>query len=296
MEVRAHGAEVPAWMREMTRDGLNTILSKFDAIHVYSRQKIDFLRDKRQLGELEAAETLGMSKMLSATVTADAGRVTLELELVDIASGLLEATERVEGPKGEFMALQTELALRTVRLLGVKPTPEQLSAIVVSRGNETVNVYRMLSETLGEPPAERRKPAPPPPPAKHPDTSWLAWPASAHADEPREDEDAIRAVLDQYGAALEAKSVERLATLQVEMSEPQREALRRYFDNAGELRVRISDVDLLIEGDEALATFTREDAFLDGGSGRRMRLEVRISGVLTKEQGTWRIRGLRNPS
>ena len=59
--------------------------------------------------------------------------------------------------------------------------------------------------------------------------------------------------------------------------------------------MRISDVDLAVEGDEALATFTREDTFVDVGSGRRMRLEVRISGILTKQQGAWKIQGLRDP-
>jgi len=54
-------------------------------------------------------------------------------------------------------------------------------------------------------------------------------------------------------------------------------------------------VDLAVEGDEALATFTREDTFVDVGSGRHMHLEVRISGILTKQQGAWKIQGLRDP-
>jgi len=38
MEVRSHGPNVPPWMRELTRDGLNTILRKFDRLRVYARQ------------------------------------------------------------------------------------------------------------------------------------------------------------------------------------------------------------------------------------------------------------------
>ena len=99
----------------------------------------------------------------------------------------------------------------------------------------------------------------------------------------------------QYAAALEAKRVDQLAGLQVEMGPAQRASLQRYFDIARDLHVRISDVDLAVEGDEALATFTREDTFVDVGSGRHMRLEVRISGILTKQQGAWKIQGLRDP-
>ena len=60
--------------------------------------------------------------------------------------------------------------------------------------------------------------------------------------------------------------------------------------------MRIFDVDVAVEGDEALATFTREDAFVDVGSDRRMQLKVRITSILTKEQGAWRIRSLKDPS
>src|SRR2546427_8613185 len=57
------------------------------------RSKIDFLREKRGLTEIEAAETLGMSKMLSATIDTDGAVVTLDLEVVDVESGLLRSEE-----------------------------------------------------------------------------------------------------------------------------------------------------------------------------------------------------------
>jgi ketosteroid isomerase-like protein len=82
----------------------------------------------------------------------------------------------------------------------------------------------------------------------------------------------------------------------VEMTVAQRTSLQRYFDQAGGLRVKIVDIDVLIEGDEALATFTREDVFTDTGSQRAMHLEVRITGVLKKTDGGWKIAGLRNPT
>jgi ketosteroid isomerase-like protein len=297
MEVRSRGVPVPSWMRELTRDGLNTMLSKFDGLRVYSRQKIDFVREKRNLTEIEAAEALGMSKMLSATVATDGTSVTLDLDVVDIGSGLLEASERVQGPQQRFMELQIDLALRALERLGVRPSPDEMKAIAASRANETLDAYRMLTDTLGEPTAggeeEPRPPSAPSGPA--PGTGWLDWNATAYAGQ--DDEEAsIHSLLTRYGAALEAKDIDRLATLQVEMRDTQRASLARYFASAADLHVRISNIDVLIEGDDAIATFTREDVFTDARSGRQMRLEVRISGILVKEQATWKIRGLRDPS
>jgi CHAT domain-containing protein/ketosteroid isomerase-like protein len=294
MAVQSRGPHVPAWMREITRDGLNTILSKFGGLQVYSRQKIDFVREKRQIGELEAAEALGMSKMLSAIISSDGAHVTLELEVVDIATGLLDRVERVEGPAERFMELQTDFAVRALHALGVQPTDAELQAVLASRGAESLDVYRMFKDTLGDPAPAGEAPAPAP--KRKPGTSWLNGPAVAYAQETTADETAIRGVLTQYGAALQAKDSDALAALQLEMSEGQRTALARYFGTARDLRVRIANVDVTIEGDEALATFTREDVFLDAGTGREMRLEVRISGILQKQQGTWKIRGLREPS
>ena len=59
---------------------------------------------------------------------------------------------------------------------------------------------------------------------------------------------------------------------------------------------RFTDIEVLIEGDDALATFTRNDTFTDAKSGREMRLEVRISSSLVKEGGRWKIKSLQKPS
>jgi ketosteroid isomerase-like protein len=237
-----------------------------------------------------------MSKMLAATISTDGSLVTLDLEVVDIATGLLQGSERVQGSPERFMELQTEFALRALHVLGVEPTPDEMKALLASRGNETLDVYRMFKDTLGEPaPGGAHEPTPRSP-QPTPGTSWLEWRASAHADESDPEETAIRAVLDRYGAALAAKNVDALAALQLEMSAAQRASLLRYFDIARDLRVRLLDIEVTVEGDEALATFTREDSFTDLRSGRHMRLEVRTSGILTRQQGEWKIRGLREPS
>jgi ketosteroid isomerase-like protein len=295
MAIRARDAEVPPWMSEVTRDALNTMLSKVSGLRVYSRQKIDFLREKRQLTEIEAAETLAMSKMLSATIGVANGNVVLELEIVDIASGLLEASEQIRGPKEQLAELQNQLADRALHDLGIQLGTAERATVFADRGNQDLDNYRRLANTLGGA-AVGGAPVPSDKPTHPPDDgSRLEWPASAYAAEVGPEERAIQGLLEAYRAALEAKSLDTLATLQVDMPEPQRQAYLTYFGNAKNLTIGFSDVDILIEGDDALATFTRRDTFTDGESRREVRLTVRISAVLAKRDGRWKIKSLQKP-
>jgi hypothetical protein len=205
---------------------------------------------------------------------------------------MLDASERVQGPVDDLMSLQTDLALSAARLLGAEPSEEQVRAIVASRGNDTLDSYRLLTDTLG---GEGGGEGEPPTPSGD-DSSWLPGATDAYAQEVDPEERAIHGLLQRYETALESESVDQLATLQTEMTPKQRESLERYFTHADDLAVTIVDVDVLIEGDEAVVTFTRQDAFVDARSHRRMNLEVRISGLLEKQEGAWKIRGLRNPS
>jgi hypothetical protein len=120
---------------------------------------------------------------------------------------------------------------------------------------------------------------------------WRLLPlvAVAHADEPPPEEAAVRTLLEQYRASLEAKDLERLSTVQIGMTDPQRAALRRYFANANSLKVQFTELDILIDGDGALATFTRRDDFTDAESGQRTHLELRVSSELAKEGAGWKI-------
>jgi len=129
--------------------------------------------------------------------------------------------------------------------------------------------------------------------------AWLPWPGTAWAADAAADagsEDAILAVLEAYRAALQAKDVAAVAAVHVELPPEQREGFTRYFASADGLTVAISDVDVLVDGDEALATFTRHDAFKDHASGKEMQLEVRLSSVVVQQDGRWRMRGVKKSS
>ncbi|MFN8545260.1 MAG: adenylate/guanylate cyclase domain-containing protein [Candidatus Binatia bacterium] len=291
MNIAARG-EVPDWMRDVTRDGLNTILSKVTGVRVYSRQKIDFLRDKQGLSELEAAEKLGIGKMISGALTMDKGQVALELQVVDIASGLLDTSERVIGSAAELIELQNRLALNMLGAMNVALSAEERDVIFAKRTNDTLDGYRMLADTFGGAPPSGA-PSPPPTTPRQSGSSWPTWPAVAWAEADGPDEAAIRTVLSQWAAALQSKNLDGVAAVSVAMDDTQRAALARYFENADRLQVSVGDLDVLVAGDEALVTFTRKDAFLDKRSGREMQLEVRLSAELARQAGNWKMRGIK---
>jgi TolB-like protein len=265
MEIRSRGG-VPPWMCDFTRDGLNTVLSKLRPLNVYSRQKIDLLQRKRGLTEIEAAEQLGIAKMISGTLVVADHAVVLEIEVVDVGTGMLQDTERVRGVEDQLVELQNKAAAQLVRLLDVPVAEDQLEKIFASRTDDQLESYKLLTESMGGFLDEGdAAPAPAPKgPAKQPEES--------------------------------AKDVEKVAALYVQMNDQMREALDRYFKSANGLSIRFSKLDILIEGNEGVATFTRNDDFTDARSGKEMHLEVRVSSVVSKQGADWKIRGLKKPS
>jgi ketosteroid isomerase-like protein len=231
--------------------------------------------------------------MISGTIASADSGVALEVQVVDIASGLLEDSERVQGREEQLVELQNRVVINVMRALSVTLAADDVKKILAKRTNDTLDSYKLLTETLegaGEEGGERK-------PEAHGGRSWLfPWPAAAYAEEVNPEEAAVRKLLERYRAALEAKDLDQLATIQAPLSEGQRGALRRYFENAESLKVQFTNLDILFEGDEALATFTRSDVFKDARSGREMHLDVRMSSVLAKQEGGWKIRALKKPS
>ena len=293
MAVRTRGA-VQDWMSDFTRDGLNTVLSQQPNLLVFSRQKIDFLREKRGLTEIEAAEQLGISKMVSATLSAVGATLALEVQVIDIGTGLIEASRDTRGSETQLIEMQNDAATEVMRSLKVPIDEVELARVLAKRTNERLDDYKLLTESMGgvlgdetsatEPRSERRA------------SQWFArvWVRPAHAS--GADEAAIQALLEHYRSALEAESIAEVEALHVTLTGPMRDALHRYFENAERLRVQFSKVDVVVEGNEALATFTRSDDFLDARTGMPVHLEMRVSNVLARENGAWKIRGLRRQS
>ena len=289
--VSAQG-DVPGWMRDNTRDGLNTLLSKVARLRVFSREKIDFLRERRGLSEIEVAETLGIQKMIVGSLAMDGRNVVLEARVVDIASGILEASETARGEPDDLIELQNRLATGLLSALSISLSDADRAQMLANRSKESLDGYRRLADTFGAPPDE---PAAPRPARRR--TSWLAWPRSAWAhDATAAAEQRIRSLLAAYRAALQAEDIAAVAATHIGLTDEQRAGFVRYFEGANGLDVTLSDVDVLVDGDQALVTFTRHDTFRDAQSGKEMRLEVRLSSVVEQRDGRWLLRGVKRSS
>ena len=292
MDVHARG-EVPEWMSDLTRDGLNTVLSKQPNLLVFSRQKIDFLREKRGLTEIEAAEQLGITKMISATLSGTTSNLALEVQIIDIGTGLIEGSHEARGSEQQLIEMQNDAALDVMRSLKV-PVDQELARLLSRRTNDRLDDYKLLTESMGGTPESA------PPTSSEPESRLRGprWPSSLARSEAYAgtDEAQIEALLERYRAALEAENLPAIEALHVALPDSMRDALRKYFENAERLRVQFSKLDIVVEGDEALATFTRSDDFVDASSGVPVHLEVRVSNAITRQGGTWRILGIKRPA
>jgi TolB-like protein len=317
------------WMCRNSRDSLNTVLSKLGELRVYAKEMLDFMEEKQQLSRIEIARELGIRRMVTGRMSFSGENVILEVRVVDPLTGVLLASVPRVSSRDRLVELQNEVAVDLIRLLDVRLTPQRERLLFAHRTDEDVENYTLLYDTLGGFVEEGKPGAPPekgalpeeeapsrtlepsgrldpfrtPWPGRNP-LAWLGLGSPAHAQpEPGagqegwgSDEDRIRALLDRYRVALEAEDIDTLATLHVELTEAQREALVRYFQTAERLQISISKIDVVVEGAQALASFTREDHFRDVQNDRDVHLEVRISSLLARENGVWKIRGLKKPS
>jgi hypothetical protein len=287
---------VPEWVSEYTRRTLNTILSNVADVHVYSSEAIDFLCTKKNLSEIEAAKQLGVTKMVLGHISEADRRLMLAVDLVDIGSnGMLDPTiPPLRGTEDQVAEMVNRAAMTIVKSLKHGVSDKELQELVANHSAEDLDSYRLLADSMGIAVDEKRTPPPAPSPKPAlPDTSSLGWPASAWAADPSEPQ--IRQLIERYRAALESKNLDDIGQLYVDMTPGMRDALTRYFSTADELKIKFSEPEILVAGDDAVATFTRNDDFKDSRSGRAMHLEVRIS-LVAKQQSGWKIQGLRKPS
>ncbi|HEV7735460.1 MAG TPA: TIR domain-containing protein [Candidatus Binatia bacterium] len=289
MEIKP-GKGVDVGLCDFTRDGLNTVMNRLKKVQVFSKQKIDFVREKRGLSEFEAAEQLGIGTMLSGSLVMKGQSLVLEVEAVDVGTGMLVHSETVRGDEARLVDMQNETALAVLSALQVEVSPDEVERMKVSRANDQIDTYRLLTQTMGgyvdeEPaasPQENREPH-----------SWLPAVVSvANAD----DKSDVLDLLERYRRALEQKDMKGVDAAYVTISDGMRGALERFFTDASDVKILFSDFDIEVNGDAALATFTRVDDFMDARTGQRVRFEIRVSSLLAKQSDGWRIRGLKKPS
>lgn len=286
------------WIGKALRVAFNTELSKVKALHVYSPELIDRVARARGPDNLSIAQQLGIGKFLTGSFHVVGNTIRIDARIIDAASGVQEGSDSVEGDQTAFFDLQKRLVISMLRRLPVELSPEEGKSIQ-GETNTDVDAYRLLLETEGvvgaAAPANAKTPtAPRPgPQSRAGDGLWklaalLAPPA--YAEQPDAAVAAqVREVLEQYRGALQQKDLDRLATLYVTFSPRQRDALREYLQNAAGLIVELSDVTVTPHSDGVAVSYTRRDRFIDTVSGKPQRLEVRLTKILVRDNGQWKM-------
>ena len=103
---------------------------------------------------------------------------------------------------------------------------------------------------------------------------------------------AIADALEHYRRATESREIPAVAAVYDEFSPEQQAAQQRYFENVRDLKVTIDHVDVAVVGDEAVASYTRTDDFVDARTGRPMHVAVRLTKILRQQpNGEWKMAG-----
>ncbi len=286
------------WISKALRLAFNTELSKVKALRVYSPELIDRTVQARGTDPLYTARELGIGRLLTGAYYVNENKLRIDARIVDATTGVNEASDSVEGNLDQFFDLQKQLVISILRRLRVQVLPEEGESIQTET-NTDVDAYRLLLESEGivepSPRAQRtRRNSEPHSALDRPPTflAQLLAGSPAYADElTSEDEAAVRDFLERYRQALTAKNADEVASLYASFSDRQRAALRGYFANANDLTVELTDVTMTPHGSDVDVSFTRHDRFIDADSGRLVRLEVRLTKVLVREQSTWKIGG-----
>jgi class 3 adenylate cyclase/TolB-like protein/ketosteroid isomerase-like protein len=273
-----------AWMREALRDGLNTQLSELSQVKVYSKEFIDFLITRQGLSEIEAATKLGVKKMLSGSFVKVGDKLRIETHVVDVATGVLESSASTVGRQQDFVDLQAKMVMEVIARLNLPVTADERK-LLLTRRNTDVDAMKLLLE------AEGGGAAPPAPPGPG-SVLWPLDPASVLAAESPEAAKAdILAVLERYRQATEAREIQALAAVYLEFPPEQQAAQQRYFENVKDLKVAIENADVAVVGDEAVVSYTRTDHFDDAKTGRPMQVSIRLTKILKRQDGAWKLAG-----
>jgi TolB-like protein/ketosteroid isomerase-like protein len=297
MEIAPADQSIATWWCGLTRDMLNASLNKFDNVSVVSKQELDTLRDWEKLPEIVVARNLGIDRMVSGTIYKDGGGLILQLQIVEPYSGRMVRSMEIHGSEGHLERLQSEAAVQIIKALDVPISSEQLQEVLALQANAGTAQYKLLADTMGGIEGEEPQPKTPSVPGKgsrYRPPDGEGWLSTAYAADPNER--SVRDLLETYRKALETKDVPRIAEVWVDLNKETRDALGQYFSNARDLKVEFRDVNVLLSGDEALASFTRVDDFSEVATGRPVHLEIRVSSVVNRIAGAWKIKGLKRPS
>ncbi len=295
--------ERQAWMGEAIRDNFNSQFRRLSGLEVYSKEYIDFLMQEGDITEIEIAKELGIAKMISGSFVSASDTLRIETHVVDVQTGLLETSAYVVGDLNQFFSLQQELAVKIMHAFHPAGAMEDVPLVASAPASSSLESYRLLMEAEDESGDLAS--------GERDDKSSLleldhfhygsilrrlgtwaehgnAW-ADPEAGPTLVPQKEIEELLEIYRMAYERKSLGLLERVYEVMSDKQRAARVRYFENTSDLQVIIQDVRIAVRGDSAIVSYTREDQFKDIKTGRDVKVDVRLTKSLARIKGKWKI-------
>ena len=276
------------WIAISLRDGLNTQLTELSGVRVFSEEFIDFVMTREKISAIEVANRLGIEKMVTGTVLSVGDTVRVEARIVDPTSGLLEGSAAASGEARNYLALESEVVLGVIHRLGIRLSADDEQRMAARRTSDPDALRRFLRAEPEPQPSREPEPGHAP---DEPSSGWEGFgERTAWADEASV---AVAAFLEDYRQATEARDTARLAAMYEEFPSDQREGLVQYFQRVRDLRVTLEHVDIVVIGDEAVSSYTRNDDFVDVGTGRSQHVTARLTRKLRRVDGRWRFTSAR---
>lgn len=309
------------WMGRSLQETFYYALDRVPVLHLCPLPADSTSTDENDLRA--EAQLLGCGKFVVGSYSVDRNDLSIRARVVDPVTDSDEVTAAVRGNRADFARLAQELVndildrmptVRAYRLMleaqgaeeedpseRPRPEPTMTPKADDDRSSRAPALEPELMARWADALAQPRARAPVWGGSAHGDdasiidTVWSAGVGVAYAVEPEPSppganlEAEVRALLEEYREGHEKKQIDRLADQWVAFSTRQREALRRYLDQADDLTLELSDLAIEPHEQDVTIAFTRIVRFVDRESGKPVRLELRQRMVLVRLNDRWKI-------
>ncbi|MBX3025086.1 caspase family protein [bacterium] len=283
------------WMHRALSQDVLTAFSEIRQLDVYDETMLRFVaRDAPDT--LEAAQRAGVGLLVRGAYWVQDRQLSISAQVQSVRPLQVVATARARGPVDKFAQLTGQVMLALLDQLSVD-VPAPLGDQLRNPGTSSLTARKLLTEAEsggGRAPRRPERPIQPgafhaPPPSAPPLLAWLldaiVPPSFAQTDPDAEAQ--LRVTLEGYRQALEDEDLDALRRYYADFPASQAAALDRYFENAENLRIELSDVRVAIIGDEAAVSFTRHDRFTDRERGEPQDVRVRVTKRFAFRGGQW---------
>lgn len=279
------------WMQQALGEQLATTFHQLPQFDVYDERMVRFLA-RGAADPIEASQRADIATLVSGTywVHNNAISITAHVKRTNPLQAL--AAAQIDGPLEQFSALSNQIVIDLLEQLHIELSRAELARLQQHRTTDLA--ARKLLFDAERPVTEPDVPSPTPA-TRAPEVSLgerlmgLLLPAMSHAADGAALEADLHAVLEGYRQAFEREDVDALARYYTQFTPAQGASLRRYFDNADDLRVEFTDLQIALIGDQAAVSFSRVDHFVDHTSGESQQLVARVTKLFAKGAMGWQI-------